>query len=368
MKNVLIHFLFILIVQFNSSHAQTVIIGTQEWMTKNLDVSTFSNGDPIPEAKTNGEWELASKNKQPAWCYYNNDSQYGTKYGKLYNWYAVTDARGLAPLGYHIPSDEEWTILSDYLGGTLIAGKKMKGSYGWKDYNGNEYGNGTNECGFNGLPSGNRYGDGSFSSYPGDYGYWWSSSEFNTDLGNCRSLYFYYDRLSEHNYPKEKGFSVRCLEGFLSPIIPDDGGFEEFAVPPPPQDDDGSEDGDGDFSTPYILIDASFYDHDEIQTVVEQEADFPGGFNEMVKFLNDNLDYPKEAIDSAIRGRVVVRFVVEKTGYITNVFIDTPLVDCKACDREVVRVISKMPAWIPGKNGGKVVRTWVTLPIKFDTE
>jgi uncharacterized protein (TIGR02145 family) len=90
----------------NFAIAQTpneVQIGTQIWMTKNLDVSKFRNGDPIPEAKTDEEWVKAGENKQPAWCYYENNPANGAKYGKLYNWYAVSDARGLAPVGYHIP-------------------------------------------------------------------------------------------------------------------------------------------------------------------------------------------------------------------------------------------------------------------------
>ena len=82
--------------------------GPQVWMRKNLDVSTFRNGDPIPYAKTAEEWKAAGDNKQPAWCYYDNDTVNFKKYGGLYNWYAVNDPRGLAPEGYHIPTDEEW--------------------------------------------------------------------------------------------------------------------------------------------------------------------------------------------------------------------------------------------------------------------
>ena len=129
--------------------AQTVTIGKQVWMTKNLDVSTFRNGDPIPEAKTNEAWKAAGENKQPAWCYYDNDPKNGTKYGKLYNWYAVNDPRGLAPAGYHIPTDAEWTVLTDYLGGEDVAFKKMKSPSGWV-----KKGNGTNSSGFSGLPAG----------------------------------------------------------------------------------------------------------------------------------------------------------------------------------------------------------------------
>jgi len=162
--------IFILLIGFGCiSYAQTVTIGTQVWMTKNLDVTTFRNGDPIPQAKTDAEWQRAGKNQQPAWSYYNNDPANGAKYGKLYNWYAVNDLRGLAPKGWHVPSDDEWTILHDYLGSD--AGAKMKSKTGW-----NENGNGTNSSGFSGLPGGGR-NDGGAVNGIGHVGYWWSSSE-----------------------------------------------------------------------------------------------------------------------------------------------------------------------------------------------
>jgi uncharacterized protein (TIGR02145 family) len=84
----------------------TVTIGTQVWMTKNLDVDRYRNGDIIPEVKDSIAW---ANLKTGAWCYYNNDPELGKIYGKLYNWYAVNDPRGLAPAGYHIPTDAEWT-------------------------------------------------------------------------------------------------------------------------------------------------------------------------------------------------------------------------------------------------------------------
>jgi len=187
------------------SIAQTVTIGTQVWMTRNLDVSTFRNGDPIPQAKTNEEWEKAGVNKQPAWCYYNNDPANGAKYGKLYNWYAVSDSRGLAPVGYHIPSDAEWTLLTDYLGGEEKAGAKMKSKQGWA-----EDGNGTNSSGFSGLPGGLRNYVGAFDSI-GEYGYWWSCAESNTDLAWYRLLDSNDGNVGRYVDLKEEGFSVRCL-------------------------------------------------------------------------------------------------------------------------------------------------------------
>jgi uncharacterized protein (TIGR02145 family) len=191
------------------SYAQTVTIGTQVWMTKNLDVSTFRNGAPIPQAKTNEEWAKAGENQQPAWCYYNNDPKNGAKYGKLYNWYAVNDSRGLAPTGWHIPTDAEWTILSNYLiigGGE---GKKMKSTDFWADDN-DESGKGTNESGFSGLPGGTRLLNGTFFT-SGESGYWWSSSEYNTDIAWLRYLTYNDGNVARNFNSKERGFSVRCL-------------------------------------------------------------------------------------------------------------------------------------------------------------
>lgn len=182
-----------------------VTIGTQVWMSENLNVDKFRNGDPIPEAKTDEEWVKAGKNQQPAWCYYNNDPANGEKYGKLYNWYAVNDKRGLAPVGYHIPSNKEWTILTDYLGGEDLVGTKMKSTSGWE-----ENGNGTNESGFSGLPGGTRYGGGSFGEF-GTYGYWWSSQKAPAYEAWYRSLH--YDDYSVYTYYRNAklGLSVRCL-------------------------------------------------------------------------------------------------------------------------------------------------------------
>jgi uncharacterized protein (TIGR02145 family) len=181
-----------------------VTIGKQVWMSENLNVDKFRNGDPILEAKTDEEWGTAYENQQPAWCYYNNDPANGEKYGKLYNWYAVNDKRGLAPFGYHIPSDEEWTTLEDFLGKT-DAGKKMKSTSGWK-----ENGNSSNESGFSGLPGGGRYGDGTFGDI-GKYGSWWSSSENDTPSAWGRYLGYGNGYVYRYDNDKGKGFSVRCL-------------------------------------------------------------------------------------------------------------------------------------------------------------
>ena len=205
-----------LIVGFSCiTYAQTVTIGTQVWTTKNLDVATFRNGDPIPQVKTNEEWKKAGENKQPAWCYYNNDSTNGTKYGKLYNWYAVNDSRGLASEGYHIPSEAEWLVLCDYLGGQSIAGKKMKSTSGWNKYEGKkDYG--TNEFGFAAMPGGGRSANGAFYDIGVDCD-WWSSTEgedsypYEIIVAKFFGLISSYDQIMSYYEHKGKGLSVRCL-------------------------------------------------------------------------------------------------------------------------------------------------------------
>jgi uncharacterized protein (TIGR02145 family) len=186
-----------------------VTIGSQTWTNTNLDVSTFRNGDAIQEAKTPDEWKNAGEEKKPAWCYYHYDQANETNYGKLYNWFAVSDPRGLAPKGWHIPSDAEWKTLIDFLGGESIAGGKLRSPAEWKGG-----GNGTNESGFNGLPGGRCHIDGSFGRGSVDdmgyFGSWWSSTEFLSNSGwrlqiDSRSLQIYVN-------DKVEGLSVRCIK------------------------------------------------------------------------------------------------------------------------------------------------------------
>lgn len=192
-----------------SSHYNEVKIGKQVWMSENLDVDRFKNGDLILEAKTADEWAQAGKNKQAAWCYYNNDPYNGQKFGKLYNWYAVIDPRGLAPKGWHIPSNEDWAHLSNFLGGESAAGKKMKSTRFWANNEG-ESGNGTNESGFSGLPGGTRHSKGNFMNIR-NYGGWWSTNE--NDVGLAWTCQLSYSTGIGYKYSSNKayGFSVRCL-------------------------------------------------------------------------------------------------------------------------------------------------------------
>ena len=190
---------------YGPSDAATVTVGPQEWISKNLNVSTFANGDAIPEAKTAKEWKRAGEEKKPGWCYYNNDPANGRIYGKLYNWYAVNDPRGLAPKGWHIPSDAEWTALTDYLGGQNVAGLSMKSARGRL-----ENGNGNDHSGIAGLPGGGRGGNGSFY-FIGKYGYWWSSSGSSADNAWGRAVGYGAGSVGRDGSNEEDGFSVRCL-------------------------------------------------------------------------------------------------------------------------------------------------------------
>jgi uncharacterized protein (TIGR02145 family) len=186
---------------------KTIRIGNQEWMAENLNVSHFRNGDTIHEVRNDKEWELAGREGKPAWCYFNNNTDNGKKYGKLYNWYAVSDPRGLTPVGWHIPGGDEWTQLIEKLGGEQIVADKLKSTSGWEaDCNGN------NESGFSGLPGGYRHYTGGFNRYDNaGGGYWWASSEGFTYIACSFPLYHSNGGENRSFTSKARGFSVRCL-------------------------------------------------------------------------------------------------------------------------------------------------------------
>jgi uncharacterized protein (TIGR02145 family) len=186
----------------------SVSIGSQVWQTKNLNVDRFRNGDMIPQARTNKEWNSAGKKGKPVWCYYNNDPENGRIYGKLYNWHAVNDARGLAPKGWHIPSDNEWTTLTNYLGGEDVADGKMKstGTIYWNPPNIGA----SNESSFSALPGGYRNIDGSFH-YIRSYAFFWSATQYDGNYAWFRNLYYYSSNVYRSNNDKSVGASIRCL-------------------------------------------------------------------------------------------------------------------------------------------------------------
>lgn len=183
-----------------------VKIGDQIWAKKNLNVIQFRNGDSIPEAKTSQQWMRAWAEKQPAWCYYDNDPHYGKYVGKLYNWYAVIDPRGLAPEGWHISSDKEWITLSytaDRIGGV---GDWLKLDKGWY-----KVGNGNNESSFSALPGGMCNSCGTFY-FRHEHGYWWTTTPYSESEVKCRLIMYNDSFLAWWHFDKHQGFSVRCVK------------------------------------------------------------------------------------------------------------------------------------------------------------
>ena len=204
-------------VSYQGYDYATVLIGDQCWFAENLRSENYENGDAIPSGLSDSEWQTTNSGAVAVYgeddgCnHYSPDidacdpSQSLSEYGRLYNWYAVDDARGLCPSGWHVPTDGEWTVMTDVLGGESVAGGQMKSTYGW--YGG---GNGTNSSGFSGLPGGNRLGsDGSFYD-AGYYGPCWSSSPL---LSNAwyRNLNNYNEVVFRNDLNLRYGFSVRCV-------------------------------------------------------------------------------------------------------------------------------------------------------------
>ena len=193
------------VVDRDGNSYTAVQIGSMIWTGRNLDVAHYRNGDAIPEVKDPKEWASL---KTGAWCYNDNKQENGRIYGMLYNWYAVNDQRGLAPKGWHVSSDAEWSALGDLLGGMENAGGALKASKLWKDQK-NEL---NNKNGFELLPAGaRRDSDGKFM-LPGEYSRLWSSTESSAKSAWCRSLGYFDAALRRGMANKNIGFSVRCVK------------------------------------------------------------------------------------------------------------------------------------------------------------
>ncbi len=184
----------------------TVLIGTQCWLRSNLKVSKYKNGDAIPTELNNGTW---SSTTSGAYTIYNNDNANDAIYGKLYNWYAVADNRGLCPNGWHVPTDAEWTTVTNYLGGESVAGGKMKatGTTYWN----NPITSATTESGFSALPGGCRINFGNFINIR-DNAFFWSATENNSFSAFFRNLNSSTGNVFRDDLIKRFGFSVRCIK------------------------------------------------------------------------------------------------------------------------------------------------------------
>ena len=197
----------------------TVLIGEQCWFAENLRSENYENGEVIPTGLSYNEWLNTASG---AVAVYGED--YGcadfspdinacdpvqslSEYGRLYNWYAVNDARGICPSSWHVPTDGEWTVITEFLGGENLAGVQMKATYGW--YPG---GNGTNSSGFGGLPGGSRIVDENYYHAAGLYGLWWSSSEMDEFSAIARWLGDIESYIGHAPKVFHDGLSIRCLK------------------------------------------------------------------------------------------------------------------------------------------------------------
>jgi uncharacterized protein (TIGR02145 family) len=186
-----------------------ISIGSQIWSGENLSITKFRNGDLIPEAKTNEEWSKYYNEGKPAWCYYENNPVNDVKYGKLYNWYAFNDPRGLAPLGWSIPTSDDWKKLTNGLGGESVYsrdGNAMKSRGEWAESAISNEAKFSNSSGFSAMPAGFRNNNGSFQGLK-NYGVWWKAGGTNIGIAYNNHATSSFDFLS-----KQSGLSVRLIK------------------------------------------------------------------------------------------------------------------------------------------------------------
>jgi uncharacterized protein (TIGR02145 family) len=183
---------------------QTITIGTQIWMAENLKTTKYNDNTDIPFVESNTDWRVLTS---PGYCWAGSNDLINAVYGALYNWHAVSTGK-LCPVGWHVPVDSEWTILTDYLGGDSVAGGKMKetGTEHWESPNEGA----TNESGFTALPGGYRNNYGAVALV-GEIAWWWSATDFETIYGFTRYINLGSNSINSINHLKEYGFNIRCI-------------------------------------------------------------------------------------------------------------------------------------------------------------
>lgn len=194
------------VTDIDGNNYKTIKLGTQEWMAENLRTTKYANGNIITNGSGN---EFSSGTTNGLWCYYENNNSYNNSYGKLYNWYAVNDSRNLCPTGWHIPSNNEWNILINYLEGYSGAGGKLKeaGTTHWNTPNLNA----NNESGLTALPGGARTYLNT-NEVMGLRGFYWSSTQWNTTDAYRIELLYSQASAQLAAFPKANGISVRCIK------------------------------------------------------------------------------------------------------------------------------------------------------------
>ncbi|MFN9381522.1 MAG: fibrobacter succinogenes major paralogous domain-containing protein, partial [Bacteroidota bacterium] len=180
----------------------TITINGKEWFKENLKTTKYANGDSIENVPTAGDWGLRTSG---AWAYYNNDLNNDSSLGKLYNWYAVTDVKGLCPTGWHVATDADWTSLTANYGTDANAGNELKATTLWTAPNSN-----TNSSNFGALPGGGRGGL-NFGDL-NNKGFWWTSTLFDASNSYARRLEYNTDTVIRYTESNKYGFSVRCVK------------------------------------------------------------------------------------------------------------------------------------------------------------
>lgn len=188
----------------SKSNFSSIKIGNQTWMSENLNVTKFRNGDIILEAQTDELWIKAAEQKVAAWCYYDNDPTQT----KLYNWYAVNDPRGLAPEGYHVPDEDDWNTLVNHLGGELVAGPKLKFASSWGDSTSVVYAKNN----FAAEPMGWRKTSKEGIAFTKEGAFFWCSTALSLKYAWTRYLIYKSNDVKSYCYPKSSGLSVRCVK------------------------------------------------------------------------------------------------------------------------------------------------------------
>jgi uncharacterized protein (TIGR02145 family) len=197
----------------------SVTLGSQDWLVENLKTTKYNDNTNIPLITDNAEWAALSS---PAYCLYNNDIGKKEVYGALYNWYSVNSNK-LCPIGWHVPTDEDWTILTEYLanngygyeGSGADIGKSLASKSGWSQdptpgFVGNDQST-NNKSGFNAVPSGYRIMNGEFANI-GEIDYWWTATEFNDAWSWMRHLFYQTNMVYRWYDYKQYGYSVRCIK------------------------------------------------------------------------------------------------------------------------------------------------------------
>jgi uncharacterized protein (TIGR02145 family) len=206
------YFIFGEVTDIDGNTYKTIKIGDEWWMAENLKVTHYRNGDAIPNITDNSAWENSTSG---AYCDYNNDVDNVSTYGRIYNWYAINDSRGIAPEGWHVPSDEEWKSLEIILGMSQEEADEIgsRGRYeGYKlKKEGMEWWRGVNSSGFSALPAGLRNDLGEYEGKGWETAFW-TSAEFSDILAWYRSLFYEYGGIGRNYFNKKVGCSIRCVK------------------------------------------------------------------------------------------------------------------------------------------------------------